>query len=100
MKLENILKRADFVYEYEIEKISNEDIIYKITYNNKLAKFLNTLKIPFNPDQKKVIPKHYLKKKFSIYFLMNIFLNLKKTVYLIILYHVIDGMKTFQVQKI
>ncbi len=43
-KLENILNQSDFVYEYEIEKISSEDIIYKITYNNNPEKFLNTLK--------------------------------------------------------
>ncbi len=30
-KLENILNQSDFVYEYEIEKISSEVIIYKIT---------------------------------------------------------------------
>ncbi len=44
-KLENILNQSDFVYEYEIEKISSEDIIYKITYNNNPEKFLNTLKV-------------------------------------------------------
>ena len=44
-KLENILNNSDFVYEYEIEKISSEDIIYKITYNNNPEKFLNTLKV-------------------------------------------------------
>ena len=43
-KLENILNQSDFVYEYEIEKISSEDIIYKITYNNNPEKFLDTLK--------------------------------------------------------
>ena len=44
-KLENVLNQSDFVYEYEIEKISSEDIIYKITYNNNPEKFLNTLKV-------------------------------------------------------
>ena len=44
-KLENILNQSDFVYEYEIEKISSEDIIYKIIYNNNPEKFLNTLKV-------------------------------------------------------
>ena len=44
-KLENLLNQSDFVYEYEIEKISSEDIIYKITYNNNPEKFLNTLKV-------------------------------------------------------
>ena len=44
-KLENILNQSDFVYEYKIEKISSEDIIYKITYNNNPEKFLNTLKV-------------------------------------------------------
>ena len=44
-KLENILNQSDFVYEYEIEKISSEDIIYKITYNNNPEKLLNTLKL-------------------------------------------------------
>ncbi|MDC2974166.1 hypothetical protein OAY07_04030 [Candidatus Pelagibacter sp.] len=44
-KLENILNQSDFVYEYEIEKMNNEEIIYKITYNNNPEKFLNTLKV-------------------------------------------------------
>ncbi len=44
-KLENILNQSDFVYEYEIEKMNSEEIIYKITYNNNPEKFLNTLKV-------------------------------------------------------
>ena len=44
-KLENILNQSDFVYEYEIEKMNSEDIIYKIIYNNNPEKFLNTLKV-------------------------------------------------------
>ncbi len=43
-KLENILNQSDFVYEYEIEKMNSEEIIYKIIYNNNPEKFLNTLK--------------------------------------------------------
>ncbi len=44
-KLENILNQSDFVYEYEIEKMSSKEIIYKIIYNNNPEKFLNTLKV-------------------------------------------------------
>ena len=44
-KLENILNQSDFVYQYEIEKMNNKEIIYKIIYNNNPEKFLNTLKI-------------------------------------------------------
>ncbi|MDC3000530.1 hypothetical protein OAY25_04335 [Candidatus Pelagibacter sp.] len=44
-KLENILNQSDFVYEYEIEKMNSEEIIYKIIYNNNPEKFLNTLKL-------------------------------------------------------
>ena len=44
-KLENILNQSDFVYEYEIEKMNSEAIIYKIIYNNNPEKFLNTLKV-------------------------------------------------------
>ncbi len=44
-KLENILNESDFVYEYEIEKMNSEEIIYKIIYNNNPEKFLNTLKV-------------------------------------------------------
>ncbi len=44
-KLENILNQSDFVYEYEIEKINSEEIIYKIIYNNNPEKLLNTLKL-------------------------------------------------------
>jgi len=44
-KLENILNQSDFVYEYEIEKMNSEEIVYKIIYNNNPEKFLNTLKL-------------------------------------------------------
>ncbi len=44
-KLENILNKSDFVYEYEIEKMNSKEIIYKIIYNNNPEKFLNTLKV-------------------------------------------------------
>ena len=44
-KLENILNQSDFVYEYEIEKMNSEEIIYKIIYNNNPQKFLSTLKV-------------------------------------------------------
>ena len=44
-KKENILNQSDFVYEYEIEKMNSEEIIYKIIYNNNPEKFLNTLKV-------------------------------------------------------
>ncbi len=44
-KFENILNQSDFVYEYEIEKMSSKEIIYKIIYNNSPDKFLNALKI-------------------------------------------------------
>ncbi len=44
-KLENILNQSDFVYEYEVEKMNSEEIIYKIIYNNNPEKFLNTLKV-------------------------------------------------------
>ncbi|MDC3049400.1 hypothetical protein OA168_00420 [Candidatus Pelagibacter sp.] len=44
-KLEKILNQSDFVYEYEIEKMNSEEIIYKIIYNNNPEKFLNTLKV-------------------------------------------------------
>ncbi len=44
-KLENILNQSDFVYEYEIEKMNSEELIYKIIYNNNPEKFLNTLKV-------------------------------------------------------
>ncbi len=44
-KLENILNQSDFVYQYEIEKMNNKEIIYKIIYNNNPEKFLNTLKV-------------------------------------------------------
>ena len=44
-KLENILNQSDFVYEYEIEKMSSKEIIYKIIYNSNPDKFLNNLKV-------------------------------------------------------
>ncbi len=44
-KLENILNQSDFVYEYEIEKMNSEEIIYKIIYNNNPEKLLTTLKL-------------------------------------------------------
>ncbi len=43
-KLENILNQSDFVYEYEIEKMNNKEIIYKIVYNSNPDKFINNLK--------------------------------------------------------
>ncbi len=42
-KIENILNKSDFVYEYEIEKFSSSEIVYKIIYNSTPDKFLNTL---------------------------------------------------------
>ncbi len=44
-KLENILKKSDFVYEYEVEKINSKEIIYRIVYNSSPDKFLNTLEV-------------------------------------------------------
>jgi len=44
-KLENILNQSDFVYEYEIENMNSDEIIYKIIYNNNPEKLLNTLKL-------------------------------------------------------
>ena len=44
-KLENLLDKSDFVYEYEIEKINNNEIIYRIVYNSDPDKFINNLKI-------------------------------------------------------
>tara|TARA_B100000886_G_scaffold81471_1_gene53020 strand:- start:947 stop:1879 length:933 start_codon:yes stop_codon:yes gene_type:complete len=44
-KLENLLDKSDFVYEYEIEKINNNEIIYRIIYNSDPDKFINNLKI-------------------------------------------------------
>ena len=44
-KLENLLNQSDFVYEYEIEKINSNVIIYKIIYNSNPDKLLNTLKV-------------------------------------------------------
>tara|TARA_B100000989_G_scaffold33393_1_gene21339 strand:- start:3279 stop:4352 length:1074 start_codon:yes stop_codon:yes gene_type:complete len=42
-KIENILNRSDFVYEYEIEKMNSKEIIYRIIYNSDPDKFLSTL---------------------------------------------------------
>ncbi len=42
-KIENILNQSDFVYEYEIEKMSSREIIYRIIYNSNPEKFLNNL---------------------------------------------------------
>jgi len=44
-KLENLLNQSDFVYEYEIEKINSQLILYKIIYNSNPDKLLNTLKV-------------------------------------------------------
>ena len=44
-KLENLLDKSDFVYEYEIKKINNKEIIYRIVYNSDPNKFINNLKI-------------------------------------------------------
>ena len=43
-KLESLLNQSDFVYEYEIERISSNEIVYRIIYNSTPNKFLNTLK--------------------------------------------------------
>ena len=44
-KIENLLNQSDFVYEYEIEKITSNEIIYRIIYNSNPDKFLNSLKL-------------------------------------------------------
>ena len=44
-RLENLLNQSDFVYEYEIEKINNKEITYKIIYNSNPDKLLNNLKL-------------------------------------------------------
>ena len=44
-KLENLLNKSDFVYEYEIEKINSEEITYRIIYNSSPDKLLSTLKL-------------------------------------------------------
>ncbi len=44
-KLENLLNQSDFVYEYEIEKISSNEIIYRVIYNSTPNKLYNTLKL-------------------------------------------------------
>ena len=43
-KLENLLNKSDFVYEYEIEKMNSKEIIYRIIYNSNPDKFINNLK--------------------------------------------------------
>ncbi len=43
-KLEKVLNQSDYVYEYGIEKMNSNEIVYKIIYNNNPDKFLNTLK--------------------------------------------------------
>ena len=43
-KIENLLNKSDFVYDYEIEKINNEEIVYRIIYNSNPSKFVNNLK--------------------------------------------------------
>ena len=32
------------MYDYEIEKINNEEIVYRIIYNSNPSKFVNNLK--------------------------------------------------------
>ena len=44
-KIENLLNKSDFVYDYEIEKINNEEIVYRIIYNSNPSKFVNNLKV-------------------------------------------------------
>ena len=44
-KLEKLLNKSDFVYEYDIEKINSEEIVYRIIYNSDPNKFINNLKI-------------------------------------------------------
>ena len=44
-KLENLLIKSDFVYEYEIEKINSKEIIYRIIYNSNPDKFINYLNV-------------------------------------------------------
>ena len=44
-KLEDLLNKSDFVYEYEVEKISSKEIIYRIIYNSSPDKFINNLKL-------------------------------------------------------
>ncbi len=43
-KIEEILNKSDFVYEYEIEKMNSNEIIYRIIYNNNPNKLVNKLK--------------------------------------------------------
>ena len=43
-KIENLLNKSDFVYDYYIEKINSEEIIYRIIYNTNPNKLINNLK--------------------------------------------------------
>ena len=43
-KFEKLLDKSDFVYEYKIEKMNSEEIIYRIVYNSSSDKFINNLK--------------------------------------------------------
>ena len=43
-KLENLLNKSDFVYEFEIIKINSKEIIYRIIYNSNPDKFINNLR--------------------------------------------------------
>ena len=43
-KLENLLNKSDFVFEYEIEKINSKEIIYRIIYNSNPDKFVDNLR--------------------------------------------------------
>ena len=44
-KLENLLNKSDFVFEYEIEKINSKEIIYRIIYNSNPDKFVDNLRV-------------------------------------------------------
>ena len=43
-KFERELSQSEFVYDYSIQMISNENTIYKIIYNNTPDRFLNNFK--------------------------------------------------------
>ena len=43
-KIENLLNKSDFVYDYYIEKINSEEIVYRIIYNTNPNKLINNLK--------------------------------------------------------
>ena len=49
-KFENKIENMDLVYNYYIESLSNDEIIYKIVYNGTPNKFLEE----FNPENIKV----------------------------------------------